>query len=190
MLDRHVIANMALGRLGANRISSFDQNSTEARLIREHYEQCVAECLEDHQWNFADAAAALSADGVRARPDFAYSYTRPRDCIAPRWLMDAQGCRYLGGYRHSKSKICTDLEGAWLAYTYRAPESLWSPMFGAAVMHLLTSRLAMPLTEVEAKADEEFKLHTIALARARSRNSQQDSPERFDTSVLLAVHSG
>lgn len=190
MLDRHVIANMVLGRLGANRISSFDENTTEASLVRENYDQVVRECLEDHAWNFAEATAALSADTTAARPDFDYSYTRPTDCIAPRWLMDAQGCRYRGGYQHSKSKICTDLAGAWLVYTYRAPESLWSPMFAAAVMHLLTSRMAMALTEVEGKAKAEFDLFMIALARARSRNSQQDSPEAFDTSGLIAFHAG
>ena len=190
MLDRHVIANMALGRLGANRISSFDEGTTEAVLVSEDYGQVVRECLEDHPWNFAEAAERLSKDVVRARPDFNYSYTRPTDCLAPRYLMDDSGVIYRGGYKQSKSKICTDLDGAWLVYAYRAPENLWSPMFAAAVLHLLTSRMAMALTEVEGKAKAEFDLYMIALARARSRNSKQDTTEVFDTSGLIAWHAG
>lgn len=192
MPDRHVIANMALGRLGANRIDSFDQGTTEADLCRDNYEQCVRECLEDHGWNFAEDAQALVQDAVAARPDFTYSYQIPTDCIAPRWLMTSDGRDAGPGYtyRISRRKLCTDLGGAWLVFTYRAPEQFFSPLFVAALQHLLAARLAIPLTETEAKAQLEQAFYERTLARARSRNSQQDMAEAIDTSGLIDWHRG
>ncbi|MEY5100874.1 MAG: hypothetical protein RJA36_3593 [Pseudomonadota bacterium] len=192
MPDRHTIANMALGRLGASRIQSFSDGTVQSDLCRDHYDQCVRECLEDHPWNFAEAAVALSQDATAARPDYSFSYEVPVDCLAPRWLMRADGSPAGPGYpyRIGKSKLCTDLDGAWLVYTYKAPEHRFSPLFVAALHHLLAARLAGPITETETKAQYEQALYERTLARARTRNSQQDTPEQFDTSTLIAVHHG
>jgi hypothetical protein len=193
VLDRHVIANMALDTLGAAPISSFNQGTTEANSVSRHYEQVVRECIGDHPWSFAKATATLGQDATPAALDFDYSYTRPTDCISPRWLLERCGTRYVRSkypYRVQDSKICTDLSGAGLAYIRRPPENSWDPKFVAAVMLLLASRMAMPLTEVNGKADELFKLHMVALAVARSRDSQKDTPDVFDTSELLAWHAG
>jgi hypothetical protein len=127
--------------------------------------------------------------------DFDYSYNRPTDCISPRWLMEpcGEGGRYVRSrypYRVQDSKICTDLAGAGLAYIRRPPENSWDPKFVGAVVLLLASRMAMRMTETNGKADELFKLHMIALAVARSRDSQKDTPDIFDTSELLVWHVG
>jgi hypothetical protein len=191
MPDRHTIANMALGRLGASRIQTFADGTVQSDLCRDHYDQCVRECLEDHPWNFAEAVFALTADTTAARPDFEFSYQLPVDCVAPRYLLRSDGYPPLGyDYRVSKDKICTDVADAWLVYTYRAPEHRFSPLFIGALQHLLAARMAGALTETETKAQYEQALYQQTLARARSRNSQQDMPERFDTSTLTGVHHG
>lgn len=195
MPDRISICNMALGRLGAVRIASLDEATTQADLCRDHYQQCVDEVLEDHPWNFAEHAARLAAATIEdARPDFGYCYVLPTGgqypILAPRWLMDGQGKRSRCGYRISGAHLYTELAGAWLVYTYRAPEHRWSPLFVKCVMHLLAARLAGPLTETEAKVEIEQKLYEAALPVARNRNSQQDTPEVFDTSLLIEAHVG
>lgn len=190
MADRHAYCNVALGYLGANRINSFDDGSVEADLCRDLYETAVLECLQDHPWNFAEAAASLPASATVGRPDFAYSYALPTDCVAPRWLMEPTGSRSGYTYRLSKRTLCTDLADAWLVYTYRAPEQFFAPLFGTALTYLLAHRLAGPLTEDDAKVEGHYKLYVQTLARARSRDSQQDSPESIDTSLLTGWHSG
>lgn len=193
MPDKISICNMALGRLGVTRIASLDEGTTQADLCRDHYEQVVREVLEDHPWNFAEHAIALAADATPARPDFAYSYNLPQgvyELIAPRWLLDNTGYRSVCPYRITGGKLVTDLEGAWLVYTYRAPEHRWSPMFTTCIMYLLASRLAGVLTETDSKVEMEWRLYQQTLPIARNRNSQQDVPEFFELDELTGVHRG
>jgi hypothetical protein len=93
-------------------------------------------------------------------------------------------------YRISRTKLCTDLDGAWLVYTYRAPEQYFSPLFVGALQHLLASRLALALAETENTAQVEHNLYMETLRRARSRNSQQDMAEAIDTGLLVDWHHG
>lgn len=190
--DRTSIANIALAYLGADRIQSFDQDTETAAAVRDLYEQAVRECLEDHPWNFAEKAVALIPDATPARPDFDYSYNMPPDHVATRWLMRGDdGRRSEALFRMTDGdKLVTDLENAWLVYTYRAGEHLFSPLFVAALGHLLAHRLAGPLTESDTKVEGHYRLYVQTLARARNRNGQQDSPEQIDTSTLIRWHHG
>lgn len=191
MPDRIAICNTALGFLGVDPISSFEDGSVQATLCARTYEQCVREMLEDHPWNFAEAAQALTQDATRVRPDFAYSYTLPTGYVAARFLMDGNGRPSRCSYRISnETKLCTDLGGAWLCFTKRVGEQAFTPLFTASLQYLLASRLAGPLTEVDAKADEHFKLHMLFLARARNRDSMKDSAEVLALDALTAWHSG
>jgi hypothetical protein len=190
MPERHVIANRALGLVQENRISSFDQGTTESELVKENYESSVKTCLEDGAWNFAETAARLAKDASPARPDFDFSYAIPIDCIAPKWMLEPDGRISRIGYRISKSRLCTDLDNPWLVYTYRAPEYLFGSMFTDALVYLLASRISPALTETEAKTEQLYKLYIDAITRARSRNAQQDMAEQFDTTTFTSAHVG
>lgn len=48
-----IIANKALYKIGAKRISSLDDNSQNSILINDIYPSCLEELLEEHPWSFA-----------------------------------------------------------------------------------------------------------------------------------------
>jgi hypothetical protein len=190
MPDRHGIANMALGFVGADSLQSFDEGTTQADLCKALYEGCVLAVLEDHDWRFAEAVKRLGPDATPARPDFAYSYPLPRDCVIPRGLLTTDGHRSTYSYRISERSLCTDQPTPWLIYTYRAPEHYFRPYFTKAVAYLLASELAGPLTEDRAKAESNLKAYTYWVARGRSLDSQQDTPLNVDTYDLVRWHTG
>lgn len=189
-IDRIVICNMALGYIGATRINSFDDDSVEAQLCATLYEHASREVLADHPWNFAEAAAKLPAAAIVARPDYLYNYALPVDCISPRYLMTADGYRSGYDYRLSKRALCTNQPDAWLIYTYLAPEQYFDPLFTKSLVHLLASELAGPITEDDSKIDAHYTLYRETLARARNRNSQQDTPNAVDNNLLVGSHVG
>jgi hypothetical protein len=190
MPDRHGIANMALGFLGAEPLQSFDDQTTQADLCKALYEGCVGVVLEDHDWRFAEAVVRLGQDATAARPDFLYSYPLPRDCIIPRGLLTSDGRACTAAYRVSRRSLCTDETSPWLVYTYRAPEQYFRPYFTKAVAYLLASELAGPLTEDAKKAADNLKAYSFWVARGRSLDSQQDTPLNVDTYDLVRWHAG
>lgn len=190
MSGKHEICNVALGLLGADPIQSFDDQTVEAESCRNFYEMAVQAVLEDHPWNFAEKVVSLAQDAVAARPDFAFSYAIPADCIAPRGLLRPDGRPARCVYKRAGSKLCTDLEDAWLIYTNRAPEQFFSPQFRMALAKHMAYLLAGPITESESKVREWYGVYKEELATARSRDSQTDFGDHIDTSALIAVHSG
>jgi len=190
MPDRHGIANMALGFLGADALQSFDDGTTHADLCKALYEGCVTTVLQDHDWRFAEAVERLGRDAVPARPDFSASYALPRDCIIPRGLLTTDGYRSNYSYRVQGRSLCTDQESPWLVYTRRAPEQFFAPYFVKAVAYLLASELAGPLTEDAKKAADNLKAYSFWVARGRSLDSQQDTSSAVDTYELVRWHTG
>ncbi len=190
MPDRHAIANQALGLIGASRIVSFDQGTVESDLCRDLYEDAVREVLQDHPWNFAEDCESLAADAVSIRPDFLFSYQLPRPFCIPRYILTSDGRRTTRRYRISGNKLCTDEPSVRLVFTKRAAEQDFRPLFTSALAYLLAARLAGPITEVDSKVQNFLQLYQRTLAQARNRDSQEDSPEQFETGLLISVHHG
>lgn len=188
MSGKHEICNLALTLLGAEPIQSFEDGSNEGTYCANVYETAVRQVLEDHPWNFAEQVVSLATDAEPYRPDFAFSYNLPTGCIAPRGLLTPDGRPSCYKYKISGNKLCTDQPDAWLVFTARAPEQLFSPKFRTALSKYLAHLLAGPITESEAKMREWYAVYREELTIARNRDSQKDSPEQFDTSLLVAAH--
>ncbi len=78
------ICNMALARLGANRIISLadtSENTTPAIQCRLHYEQTKTALIRSYRWSFARGRETLSVSSDT--PDFEYDfqYTLPSDYL-------------------------------------------------------------------------------------------------------------
>lgn len=82
-LQKTEIANLALGRIGATlQIVSLDtDNSTQAKVLRQHFNTSLKTLLGKHAWGFATDYAAL--DLVEENPvgGYAFLYRPPSDCL-------------------------------------------------------------------------------------------------------------
>ena len=70
------IASRALVMVGANPISSFTDNSTEALITNTLYEEVVESTLSECSWRFAMGQKQLSllADAPTSRYEYAYQW--------------------------------------------------------------------------------------------------------------------
>jgi hypothetical protein len=75
------IANSALSKLGADRIISLDDDSREARLLKEQFDKVRDDLLRSHPWNFATKRVTLAALPTAPVSDFTYAYQVPTDCM-------------------------------------------------------------------------------------------------------------
>ena len=84
------ICNSALAKIGVERILSLDEDSPQARLCKQEYQNVVNDLLRSHPWNFAIKRIELVANNVT--PAFGYTYTLPLPGDCMRVLeVDAEG---------------------------------------------------------------------------------------------------
>lgn len=76
------IVNIALHRLGTERINALTDNNKRAKLMNDIYEMVRRQVLETGMWTFSLKRVTLST--VVSTPDFGYNfaYQLPSDCIA------------------------------------------------------------------------------------------------------------
>lgn len=84
MASQVEIANRGMTKLGAARISSFDDNTTEARAVNSLYDIARRALLRRAVWNFAKKRTTLPAVVIATGSedwDFQYQYNLPPDFL-------------------------------------------------------------------------------------------------------------
>ena len=139
------ICSTALVMIGANTITSFSDDSTEANVCNTVYEDILKSSLTRHRWRFATEQQQLSLLTATPTGRYAYAYQLPtnpellqlitltvNDFVIP---YERYGDKvYLDNYGSTSSVICD--------YVYRADESEFPPHFILALQYQLASLFA------------------------------------------------
>lgn len=75
------IANLALQKLGAARITTLTEDSRSARSVNACYEHLRDLELRKHKWNFAIKRTTLAPSSVEPEFDYDYAFPLPSDCL-------------------------------------------------------------------------------------------------------------
>ena len=108
------IFNIALSNLGVSApIQNSIENNPTAILMNNYYELARDTVLEAHEWSFATAYKELSISEENAPEGskWAYNFTFPNDCIAPRAIID------LADRKEKKYEPATDSSGQKIILT-------------------------------------------------------------------------
>jgi hypothetical protein len=183
MADNITICNLALGKIGASRITSLDEASQPARYCSLFYEQTRDEVLQSVTWNFAILRATLSRLVDAPAFGWAYQYQLPTDYLAVIQLNSWQAYETRDLYEIEGERLLTDADSAQLRYTARIEDSeIFPPLFVEALYVKLASKLAEPLTGSTAKAQallgefEKLVEPLAAKANAREGRSRRKLP--------------
>lgn len=183
------IANRALLRVGAERIASFDDRTTEAAQAAAEYEALVAAKLAERRWRFAAAEATLAR--LAATPQsgrWLHAHQLPPDLIA---LHNVTAAGMPVRFDRLGDKVFADDAGPLvIEYTWRAPEHLWPGHFAAAFTSELTALLARGLRNDLEFARLELREAAAAWQRAALEDSQQRTARRLPVSPLITVRRG
>lgn len=198
------ICNMALSKLGArNKIEDIEQATAEAEACNMWYDLALETTLEAFDWSFAKKRAVLATspfdppEGV-----WAFRYTWPVDCVAPRTLEHPQynmgnNYSYSNAYLYleepdsvpftvelgdteTKTILC-NLEDAVLVYTSRVENPVvYTVSFVDALTFALASNMALQLTGKTTLAEKHMMYfeRSIKKASAREANQGVKPPER------------
>jgi len=143
-ISETAICNMALGRIGAQRINDFGTaTSNEGIQCRLQYEATRDALLRSHAWRFALARAELSANSTTPAFEYDYQYDLPADCLRVVELYDSDSTFQLEGRR-----LLVNDETASIVYIRKVTDPTeFDSMFIKVLATALAVELVMPLTK-------------------------------------------
>ena len=182
-----VLCNMALAKIGAKRINSFDNDtSVEAIQCKTHYSQVRDSLLRSYVWHFASGRAELSEDTVKPSFRFAHQYILPSDFL-----------RLVEVYRHNDymlegHRILTNHDTCKIEYIRRVTDcSEFNPGFVSALTLALAIELTSALAGVGAGASLRDRLSSDlarTLYRVRLVDASEDDTSSHHVTWLQSRH--
>jgi hypothetical protein len=155
MASETEICNMALGRIGAKRISGFtDNNEDNPQIVqcRLHYTQTRDALLRSHWWRFARSRVALSANTTSPTFEYDNAYDLPNDFLRL-WLKPFED----NDWGRNNSKYTYSLEGKQLLsnestmkirYIRKVTDvTEFDPLFTEVLVLKLALKMVMPLSQ-------------------------------------------
>lgn len=178
------ICSRALILVGAEPITSFNDDTTEALIAGNMYEDIARTNLTSTRWRFATNQAVLNrlSDAPTGRFDAAYQL--------PEYIfLHAVTVRDLQiEYNVYGNKVFCDasVSDELIAdFTYRADEVDWPSYFSVCVEYAMATVFATALIRDQSLSALMDQQYTRLLAKARSIDSQQQTTRRITTSRFI-----
>lgn len=200
MTDQVEIANIALTILGANLITSFDDDSDEAKLMRLHYGPARDATLEVQEWTFAVKRFTPDPDVEKPLFGWQFQYTIPSDIIRmltcdrigdiPANMIDPTVVTEFDqiDWIVENRKILANVDIIHARGIRRVEsEALFSPLFVHAFAAKLALLMALPLTQSNTIFDKAALLYAAMISEAKSRDGIQGRSRRIRNKSLLRV---
>ena len=176
-LSQVSIANQALGWLGANLITSIDDDSVEANLVKANWDPLRRAVLEAREWTFAVDRRILTP--LVNEPPFGASnaFLIPSDALRILTVRnDAREDTSFNGLHWVREgdRILCDSDKIHVRYLKDVEDVLlFSPAFAQALAARLAWDLAVPLTESGNKEQTMARKYEYALREAAATDGMQ-----------------
>lgn len=169
------ICNSALIKLGANTITSIDQNSKEAILCKAQYPIVLTRVLQEHPWNFAIKRASLQKLADAPAFGFQAQFQLPPDYL-----------RVLTPYPETVKfvvegdKVLCDEANLSIRYLFNAEDpSKYPPQFAEVFAYELALELSYALVQSNTQQAQLANMAKNFKLTARTYDAQEGSPEDF-----------
>lgn len=180
------ISSRALILIGADPITSFDSDSTEALVASNLYEDSVRTALCASRWRFATNQGVLNRLTDIPTGRFNFAYQLPSGFLMPH---AATVNDLLIEYRIYGNKLYSDTSEAdqvVLDYTFRASEVDFPSYFTLAVEYALASSFALGIARDEQLSMMMEKKAQQLMQQAKTLDSQQQTSRKLVTSRFIS----
>lgn len=173
------IWNLALTALGADALTSMEEDNENARRLSVIYVPVVKDLLRAHPWNFALKRATLAQ--MSASPDFGYTYfyQLPSDCLKVVEINDQVDIDYVVEGR----RILCDEETVELRYiSYITDSNQYDSNFVSLLSARLQAEIAYAVTHSRTLAKDKWDEYIAKRNTARSSDAQEGKPQKIEKS--------
>jgi len=176
MASKVQIANRALRKVGGKRITSLSENSEEARVVNDMYDDTLKLVLAEGLWTFAQKRATLATvtgTPLEINDDVSVIYSKPSDFIRLNFVNDPTAIIKVEG-----EYILSDTASINILYTFfNENTEQYLPNFVDAFSTKLASDICFDITESVRKSEALIKQYEeIDLPKALASDAQQGTP--------------
>lgn len=180
MANRVSVSNLALTILGADRITSLEDNSENARRLLALYLPCLEDLLRAHPWNFAIQRATLARLATTPMFEYDYEFQLPGDCL--RVLEVSDGTSLITDYKIEGKKLLSDKTDVYIKYITNVTDAnVYTSQFIMVLSARLAAEIAYAVTNNKATAKEIADIYDARLQMAKATDAQEsDSVNTVD----------
>lgn len=168
------LCNASLLLIGASRIQSFDDGSTEGVVAEQFYERSFQALLSQYPWNFASKTQQLGQLPDAPEYEYKYKFQLPSDYV---WI---QRIFPNGDYKILGDKLHSNYSDIGIKYTWRVNEEMMPVHFEQAFVYYLASQMCISLTEDTTKQATLYEQYMDEARKARSLDAQMAPQDGWD----------
>ena len=175
------LINNSLSLVGADFITSIDQNTRAAVVSKQVYPGVRDATLRAFTWNCAEKAVILAPLATPPAFVWAYAFQMPSDCLR---IIQIEG---EPEYKVQGRTILVNQDAIQLTYVFRQEDvTQYDALLSSCMEARLAAELAFSLLESKSLRDDMWGLYTIKLKEAKGVDSRERSIQTFDTDIWLA----
>ena len=172
------IANRALQKLGARRITSLTEDSVNARSMNTAFQAVKLAELEKHPWSFATSRAELAADSEEPLFGKARSFTLPADFLKLLEDYSEDNALTKDWVIEGKKIFTDDADPIYIRYIYNVTDpNQMSPLFREALSTALAYEVCEEITQSNSKKEELKSAYDKIIREAKKSNAFQKVAE-------------
>jgi hypothetical protein len=180
------ISSRALILIGADPITSFESDSTEALVASNLYEDTVRAALCASRWRFATNQATLNKLSAVPTGRFDAAYQLPSDLLMAHAATVSDNLLQYNIYGDKLyANNTTSSDNVILDYTFRANEQNFPSYFTLAVEYALAGSFAVGIARDEQLAALMERKAAQLMGQAKTLDSQQQTTRKLVTSRFV-----
>ena len=183
------LANEALLLLGANTITSFTDNDSNAVLVNRFYDSERDALLRSHRWNCAVTTANLASLADTPIIDWEFKFTLPTDpyCLRVLDVRTVTGDIKLD-FEVQGRELLTEETAVDITYIKRLDDATqFDALLYQALVFRLAWKLSYPITRSNPVMQQMASMYDAVVRDARTIDSQEGTPEIIETDTLTDV---
>lgn len=181
------IANLALTRLGADRITDLDTEQTEdAAKIKAVFDFLRDEVLRSHSWNFA--IDRINFNKLATTPEFGFNnqFQIPGNVLRILPPSTGQGSFNPGEYKIEGDKVLTNDVTFKSRCVVRIEDTTkWDAAFVELFAARLQAELAYAIVNNRALAADLFNLYLAKLRAVKAYDAMEDTPDPVNANLWI-----
>lgn len=187
MASKTKIANLALIKIGAGRITDITENTEAAKLANEIFDDMVEEVAVEGPWTSCVTRQELAVNVATPAYEFTYQFTLPTDPYCLKVLSINEDIAGTYPFKVEGRKLLTTVNTLKIKYIFRNLDTgTYDPMFKRALVFRLAAELAYPLTANRTMAAQMTEMYNKVVQDGLAIDNQQGSTDDIITPTLTS----